>query len=122
MLRAAIVGRLGVLSSKIITRLWERRYGTVATSINVVDKGVNVSWGENSGDEFRKDFFHGIWLRHNCQCPLCYNTHSDQYIVQADELPNVRVTQAEVNGIVKLLVCIFYSLAWPDPFAQGVID
>ena len=101
---------LGVVSSRIINlardlarfKVTPCRHCSVAAaaSVNLVDKGVNVDWGKvDRGEQLvRGSFFHGIWLRHNCHCPLCYNLHSDQFTVEADELPNVRVTQAKVNG------------------------
>ena len=103
MLTRTTVRQLCIVSSRIINRFWAwRHYATASTSVSIVDKGaskgVNVDWAEDDGKKLRKDFFHGIWLRHNCQCPLCYNIHSDQHTVEADELPNVRVTGAEVNG------------------------
>ena len=100
MLGVVTIRRLGVVSSRIIGGFAACRYtSTVGTSISVADKGVNINWAEGDGNQFaRKDFFHSIWLRHNCHCPLCYNFHSDQHTVEADQLPNVSVTQAEVNG------------------------
>ena len=94
--------RLGVVSSKIIG-ITACRYASASTSaaitsINLAEKGVNVNWEGDGKQISRKDFFHSIWLRHNCHCPMCYNHHSDQHTVEADKLPNVRITQAEVNG------------------------
>lgn len=98
MLTRTVIRQLGVVSSRVTTRFWAYRFSTATTSVSIADKGINIDWAEGDGKKLRKDFFHGIWLRHNCQCPLCYNVHSDQYIVEADALPNVRVTRAEVNG------------------------
>ena len=114
---------LGVVSSRIINlgcfKVTSCRCSSqvaAATSVNLVDKGVNIDWRksdrEQSGEQpVRGSFFHGIWLRHNCHCPLCYNLHSDQFTVEADELPNVRVTQAKVNGqLMRTVFMIGYIL------------
>ena len=90
--------RLGVVSSRILG-ITSRRYTSAAiSSISLAEKGIDVNWEGDGKQVARKDFFHSIWLRHNCHCPVCYNFHSDQHTVEADKLPNVTVTQAEVNG------------------------
>lgn len=118
--------RFSVVSSKFVFAC--RYAGTVGTTVNLLDKGVNINWAaaEDDGKKFKGNFYHSIWLRHNCHCQNCYNLHSDQHVVEADELPNARVTRAEVHGqlsasahdstsnIDVYLVSLFYSSSYFD--------
>ena len=65
-----------------------------APSVRLVDSaGVNVEWTERE-----EDYFHGVWLRHNCHCPLCIDEDSNQKIVDIAHLDDPAVTHAAVNG------------------------
>ena len=60
-------------------------------------KGIDVEWGE-SEEKGREDYFHGVWLRHNCHCPLCLDADANQNIVDSAQLNNPSVTHAVING------------------------
>ena len=63
-------------------------------SLHTVDReGIELSW-----DDGRKDYYHGIWLRHNCHCPFCVSDHSGQKIVEPIELVNSCITKASIQG------------------------
>lgn len=70
--------------------------------VRLVDsKGVSVEWGE--GDEIQQDYFHAVWLRHNCHCSRCVDQSANQNIIDSTQLDNPSVAHVAVNG--KLLLC-----------------
>ena len=60
-------------------------------------KGINVEWVEG-GKAAREDYFHAVWLRHNCHCPFCLNHDANQNMVDSAQLNKPTVTHAAVNG------------------------
>ena len=57
-------------------------------SLREVDReGIEINWNNK-----QKDYYHNVWLRHNCQCPLCVADSSGQKTVETVELVNSRVT------------------------------
>ena len=42
--------------------------------------------------------FHGIWLRHNCRCPLCYSHDASMSLVNYTQLIGVELASANVQG------------------------
>ena len=60
-------------------------------------KGINVEWVEG-GKTAREDYYHGVWLRHNCHCPLCLNRDANQNMVHSAQLNKPTITHAAVNG------------------------
>ena len=63
-------------------------------SLREVDhEGIQISWNDK-----QKDYYHSVWLRHNCRCPLCLADHSEQKTVELIELVNSRVTKASIQG------------------------
>ena len=43
--------------------------------------------------------FHGLWLRHNCHCPVCTSAHTGQTIVDPKYLfKNLKVESASISG------------------------
>ena len=86
--RVTAIGRL----IRNTTRYCLRRSVHGVVSLRKVDcEGIEISW-----DDKQKDYYHGIWLRHNCQCPLCLEENSGQKTVEPIELVNSRVTKATV--------------------------
>ena len=56
-------------------------------------EGIEINWNDK-----QKDYYHNVWLRHNCQCPLCVADNSGQKTVETIELVNSRVTKAKIEG------------------------
>ena len=48
------------------------------------------------GEQERR--FHGIWLRHNCRCPVCYSHNDNMSRVSYKQLVGVELTSAHVKG------------------------
>ena len=72
-------------------------YAPTASAVRVVNsKGINIEWTER--EEGISDYFHGVWLRHNCHCSLCLDQDSNQKIVDITHLDDPTVTHAAVNG------------------------
>ena len=56
------------------------------------------------GEQERR--FHGVWLRHNCRCPVCTSVHTNQTIVNPKDLnKDLKVESADIVGKKKFLVC-----------------
>ena len=70
------------------------------TYVNLVNsRGINVEWVVNEEENVREDhYFHGVWLRHNCHCPLCLNYEANQTMVNSAQLNKPSITRAAVNG------------------------
>ena len=50
------------------------------------------------GEQERR--FHGLWLRHNCRCDVCYSHDTNMSRVSSSQLMGVRVSAAHINGIL----------------------
>ena len=61
---------------------------------DVDHEGIQISWNDK-----HKHYYHSVWLRHNCRCPLCLADHSEQKTVEPMELVNSRVTKASTRYI-----------------------
>ena len=49
------------------------------------------------GEQERR--FHGIWLRHNCRCPVCTSAHNNQTVVEFKNLVrDIKVESASISG------------------------
>ena len=49
------------------------------------------------GEQERR--FHGVWLRHNCRCPVCTSVHTNQTIVNPKDLvKGLKVESAHLDG------------------------
>ena len=48
------------------------------------------------GEQERR--FHGIWLRHNCRCPVCYSHDTNMSLVNYTQLIGVELASARVKG------------------------
>ena len=69
------------------------------SAVNLVEsstKGVNIQWAGR--EEGTLDYFHGVWLRHNCHCPQCLDQDTNQITVNIAQLDDPTVTHATVNG------------------------
>ena len=42
--------------------------------------------------------FHGVWLRHNCRCPVCYSHDTNMSLVNYTQLIGVELASAHVQG------------------------
>ena len=49
------------------------------------------------GEQERR--FHGIWLRHNCRCPVCYSHNDNMSRVSYKQLDGVELVCAHVKGM-----------------------
>ena len=43
--------------------------------------------------------FHGVWLRHNCRCPVCHSNETNMSRVNPNQLEGVEITSARVEGM-----------------------
>lgn len=48
------------------------------------------------GEQERR--YHGVWLRHNCRCPICLPPLIQQNIVHHSNLVDLKITDATVKG------------------------
>ena len=88
--RVAKIGQSFLLDSTI--RCCPRR-SACSVSLREVDERIEINWNDK-----QKDYYHNVWLRHNCQCPLCVADSSGQKTVEAIELVNSRVSKANIEG------------------------
>ena len=90
--RVAIIGRSFLFNSTTRYHLCRSSCGV---SLREVDReGIEINWNDK-----QKDYYHNVWLRHNCQCPLCVADSSGQKTVETVELVNSRVTKANIEGM-----------------------
>lgn len=62
-------------------------------------KGIKVLWSEEiGGGNAQEDYFHGVWLRDNCHCPLCLNDDVNQNTVDYAQLDDPSIIGATLNG------------------------
>ena len=54
------------------------------------------------GEQERR--FHGIWLRHNCRCPVCYSHDNYMSLVSYKQLIGAELSSARVQG-AQLIRC-----------------
>ena len=64
----------------------------------VNSKGISVEWVDGEETAREHYYFHGVWLRHSCHCPLCQNYDANQNIIDSAQLNKPSVTHAAVNG------------------------
>ena len=60
------------------------------------NREISVEWKER--EEGTSDYFHGVWLRHNCHCRRCLDQDSNQKMVDIAHLDDPIVTHAALNG------------------------
>ena len=76
-------------------------HGTVPRQANVAAQ-VAVSEDRRKltlqveGEQERR--FHGVWLRHNCRCPVCYSHDNYMSLVSYTQLIGVELSSARVQG------------------------
>ena len=59
---------------------------------------VQVTWAGEEGGK-GTDSFPSVWLRDNCQCPVCFNTSSSsRQLLMKDLDPEVKVTDVKVSS------------------------
>ena len=69
----------------------------VSVSVNTQDNKMRVMCeGEEEG-EMR---YHGVWLRHNCRCPQCYDHSAHNTLVRPHQLKgyNTHIEKVSVKG------------------------
>ncbi len=67
----------------------------VSATINTQDNKMKMLF--NEADEMR---YHGVWLRHNCRCPLCYDHAAQNSLVRPNHLErnNTIIEKVDING------------------------
>ena len=68
------------------------RHVTVA----VCDDRRKLTPVQFEGEKERR--FHGVWLRHNCRCPVCYSHDNYMSLVSYKQLIGVELSSARVQG------------------------
>ena len=63
-------------------------------SISRDGKKLNV---QCDGEAERR--YHGVWLRHNCRCPVCLSPSTNQNIVHYSSLIDLKIKDATLKGI-----------------------
>ena len=90
--RVATIGRSFLFNK--VTRCYLRRSACGVSLREVDSEGIEINWNGK-----QKDYYHNVWLRHNCQCPLCVADSSGQKTVETIELVNSRVNKAAIQGV-----------------------
>ena len=79
------------LSTSSVHVLWQK---SAQVTVSEDKRKLTLQCG---GEQERR--FHGIWLRHNCRCPVCTSVHSNQTTVEFKNLVrDIQVESANISG------------------------
>ncbi len=73
----------------------------VSVSVITQDNKMRVVCeGEEEGEEEGEMRYHGVWLRHNCRCPQCYDHSAHNTLVRPHQLKggNTHIEKVTVKG------------------------
>ena len=87
--------KLRIAVGRVFFDTWTLYRSVCSVSLREVDrKGIEISWGDA-----QNNYYHSVWLRHNCRCPLCTAASSGQRTVESNELVNSRVAKVNIKGL-----------------------
>ena len=69
----------------------------VGVEVTPCGKKLCVSW---EGDDDRDPVFHGVWLRHNCQCPLCLSSSGQKTLDKVHLDPKLTIVETSLQGLI----------------------
>ena len=89
------LGRIAI--GRMFFNSWASHRSVCSVYLREVDReGIKINWG----DDKQNSYYHSVWLRHNCQCPLCTAADSGQRTVESYELVNSRIAKVDIEGVV----------------------
>ena len=63
----------------------------------IIEDGKKIKL-QCAGENEPERRYHGVWLRHNCRCPQCLSSSTNQNIVPHENLMDLKVTHVYTEG------------------------
>ena len=101
------------ISARRCIKTWTSRQLATSSAIRL-QQNVRVAVSEDKrklaikceGEQERR--FHGVWLRHNCRCPICTSASTGQTIVDPRLLTkDLKLERVDIKGACMLLIVLW---------------
>ncbi len=76
---------------------FQRSFHAQSAYCRIIEDGKKIKL-QCAGENEPERRYHGVWLRHNCRCPQCLSSSTNQNIVPYENLIDLKVTHVRTEG------------------------